>query len=326
MISINYERRQYYIIFANQILYKDFVLINDKYKLFYLSFMKTDNVALIEQTMDDSTNTNAAEETAAAAPLKKSNSLLEYILNHRQDILEKVENERKIEIQTQSPLPPPPQSEIDDLKKKLQYIQTIRWYIIFVIYGFLGGIVINAASGVQIINFDMIFNVIISPIIYYHSPRNILINIKVAIFLKYYTLFFLLGLGFRFLDRIPGCNEFTLDPTNITTPSQIGICILVIILLCAISGYFIIISSEPVLHLLFFLLEGIMVISTSYFYIIINKGRIHIHHYFIGLVLMLVSKNYHSKIVIITHAISYAIYIEGISKWGIDAIYWKEAS
>ena len=36
---------------------------------------------------------------------------------------------------------------------------------------------------------------------------------------------------------------------------------------------------------------------------------------------MLVSRNYHSKIVIISHAISYAIYIEGISAYGIDKIY-----
>jgi hypothetical protein len=252
--------------------------------------------------------------------LQKSNSLLEYILNHRQDILEKVENERKTAIQNQGPITY--HQEVKELMKKLQYFKTIRWYTIFVIYGFLGGIIINALSGVQIINFDMIFNVMISPIIYYHSPRTILTNISAVDFLKYYTLFFLFGLSFRFFDRIPGCDNFTLDPNNITTPSQIGITVFVCVLLSVISGYFIIISSEPILHLLFFLLEIILVLSTSYFYIQ-NKGNIHVHHYFIGLVLMLVSKNYHSKIVIITHAISYAIYIEGISKWGIDTIYWK---
>ena len=40
---------------------------------------------------------------------------------------------------------------------------------------------------------------------------------------------------------------------------------------------------------------------------------------------MMVSKNYHSKIVIISHAIAYAVYIEGISKWGIDPLYWIES-
>ena len=54
----------------------------------------------------------------------------------------------------------------------------------------------------------------------------------------------------------------------------------------------------------------------SCYYYLLHNGYIHIHHYFIGLVIMLVSRNYHSKIVVIAHAISYAIYIEGISGYG----------
>jgi hypothetical protein len=37
---------------------------------------------------------------------------------------------------------------------------------------------------------------------------------------------------------------------------------------------------------------------------------------------MLVSKNYHSSIVIIIHSLSYGVFIEGISKWGFDSIAW----
>jgi hypothetical protein len=281
-----------------------------------------ENIALIEKKKAE---TEENDENVSLS-LKKTNSLLEYILNHRQDILDRVENERKSMSGGESSVPktePIPQTEIYELKKKMEYLTMIRWYIIFVIYGFLGGITINALSRVQIINYDMIFNVIISPIIYYHSPRNSLTNISIINFFKFYTSFFFIGLGFRFLDHIPGFDDFTLDPTNITTASQIGITFLVMVLLCLLSGYFIVISSEPVLHLILFLIEVSIVVSTSYFFII-NNGRIHVHHYFIGLVLMLVSKNYHSKIVIITHAVAYAIYIEGISKWGIATIYWKE--
>lgn len=282
----------------------------------------TENIALIEKNEEkEETDENVSMS------LKKTNSLLEYILNHRQDILDRVENERKSMNGGESSVPKTvpfiPQTEVYELKKKMEYLTMIRWYIIFVIYGFLGGITINALSRVQIINYDMIFNVIVSPIIYYHSPRNILTNISVSNFFKFYTSFFFIGLGFRFLDHIPGFDDFTLDPKNITTASQIGITFLVMLLLCLLSGYFIVISSEPVLHLILFLIEVSIVVSTSYFFII-NNGRIHVHHYFIGLVLMLVSKNYHSKIVIITHAVAYAIYIEGISKWGIATIYWKE--
>lgn len=252
--------------------------------------------------------------------LKKSSSLLEYIINHRQDILEKAEHERKNNIDSLTSSNK--ENEINELKKKLEYIQTIRWFGVFAIYGFLGGILINAISGIPIINFDMIFNLMISPIIYYHSPRNILCNITTPDFLKYYSLFFLFGLCFRFLDLLPEFNEFSLDPANIKTTTQISLSIFIAVILFLLSVYFIIISSDPVLNLLLFFFEFSILISTGYFFIQQN-GRIHIHHYFIGLVIMLVSKNYHSKIVIVSHAISYAIYIEGISKWGIDSLYWK---
>jgi hypothetical protein len=37
---------------------------------------------------------------------------------------------------------------------------------------------------------------------------------------------------------------------------------------------------------------------------------------------MLISKNYHSKLVIVIHAVAYGIYIEGISAWGYGKIFW----
>jgi hypothetical protein len=39
---------------------------------------------------------------------------------------------------------------------------------------------------------------------------------------------------------------------------------------------------------------------------------------------MLISKNSKNSIVIIVHAIGYAVYIEGISKWGFARIFWKD--
>ena len=251
--------------------------------------------------------------------LKKSNSLLEYILNHRQDILEKVEQERHNTINNVNKTIPI--NDINKLKRKIEYIDIIRWLAVFAIYGFLGGIFINAISKTPLINYDMIFNLMVSPIIYYHSPRNILCNIHISDFLKYYTVFFIFGLCFRFLELLSEFSNFSLDPTNIKTNTQIGLTVFISIILILLSIYFIVISSNPILNLLLFLFEFSILISASYVFILLN-GKIHIHHYFIGLILMLVSKNYHSKIVIITHAISYGIYIEGISKWGIDPLYW----
>jgi len=252
--------------------------------------------------------------------LKKSNSLLEYIINHRQDILEKIEQERN---NTANNVNKPIHiDDINSLQRKIEYIDIIRWLGVFCIFGFLGGIFINAISKTPLVNYDMIFNLMISPIIYYHSPRNILCNIPISDFLKYYTVFFIFGLFFRFLDLLEDFNDFSLDPLNIKTNTQIGLTIFISILLSLLSIYFIVISSNPILNTLLFLFEFSIFITASYVFIILN-GKIHIHHYFIGLILMLVSKNYHSKIVIITHAISYGIYIEGISKWGIDPLYWK---
>ena len=45
-------------------------------------------------------------------------------------------------------------------------------------YGFIGGVFINSISNTNILKYDMFFNVLSSPIIYYHSPKNILTNIS----------------------------------------------------------------------------------------------------------------------------------------------------
>jgi len=161
------------------------------------------SVELVEQ------NESLINDTEAPK-LKKSNSLLEYIINHRQDILEKVEQERNNSVNNMNK--PIPIDDITILKRKIEYIDIVRWLGVFSIYEFLGGILINAISKTTLINYDMIFNLMISPIIYYHSPRNILCNIQINEFIKYYTVFFIFGLCFRFLDFLEDLNDFSLDP------------------------------------------------------------------------------------------------------------------
>ena len=53
-----------------------------------------------------------------------------------------------------------------------------------------------------------------------------------------------------------------------------------------------------------------------------SGGKIHIHHYFLALCIMLLSRNPYSNVVTIIHGFSYGVYIEGISKWGIDPLFW----
>lgn len=207
-------------------------------------------------------------------------------------------------------------------KNKKNYYKMIFCYFIYLLLGFIGGIFINLISQIKMINFDMLFNIIISPILYYHSPRNILMNLDKYSLLKYYFIPFFIGLLFRFFEKIPGFSQFILDPYYITSTLQISLLITVLTIIISLSIYYIYISSNPLLNIIFFLCELVLTVISCYFHLI-NNGFIHIHHYFIGLVLMLVSKNYHSKIVVIVHAISYAIYIEGISAYGFDAIFYK---
>jgi hypothetical protein len=250
---------------------------------------------------------------------RRVSSLLEYIINHRQDIIDKVENERK-ENKKCIILDEVEHIDKKELEKKKNYYNQIKWYLVFLLFGCLGGILINIISSVTIIRFDMMFNLVVSPIIYYHSPRNILTNISYLDFCKYYVGPFIFGLFFRFLEYLPGFSQFILDPNYIHTNLQIALLCITCIILMILSIYYIYISSNPILNTIFLMLELSAIIISSYFFLLYG-GTIHVHHYFIGLILMLVSKNYHSKIVIITHAISYAIYIEGISKYGFDGIY-----
>jgi hypothetical protein len=251
---------------------------------------------------------------------KRVPSILEYIVNHRQDILEKVAKERN-EIMTSSTqtvkIAKKPHA---NLTKNTYYRKLICWYLFFVMYGLIGGIFINFVSNMPLFKYDMWFNVIISPIIYYHSPRNILLHIPRIDFIRFYTIPFICGLFFRFLERIPGVSQFIMDPSYIHTNIQIALLCVTLFIIILLSIYYIYISANPLINITLFIAELLLICISGYLFIQ-NGGHIHVHHYFIGLSIMLVSRNYHSKIVIISHAISYAIYIEGISAYGIDRIY-----
>jgi len=263
---------------------------------------------------------------------KRSPSLLEYILNHRQDIIDKLENkhferfddENKIDKQTST-------YDIEDITKselnkniKIKnniYYNSIKWFWVFLFYGFLGGIIINSISNTQILRYDMFFNILLSPIIYYHSPKNILINIPLNKFFKFYTLPFILGLCFRFLSEVPELGSFILDPKYIITTLDYILVFIIFLGILIISIYYLFISSNPIVNSILLLLYFLSTFIIFYLYYL-NGGNLHIHHYFLGLIIMLVSKNYHSNIIIIIHSISYGIFIEGISKWGFDKIAW----
>ena len=261
-------------------------------------------------------NSNGPSDGSQNLKMKKTNSLLEYILKHRQDVLEKLETAHfnKIEEQTQI-------RTTDVHLKHNKYYQSIKWYSVFMVYGFIGGIFINSISNITILRFDMFFNIMISPIIYYHSPKNILNHIEFSDFLKYYTLPFICGLQFRFLDSIPELNTFVLNLQEIHTSLQITLASIVCLGILCLSLYYLFISSNPYVNGSILIAEFIFIIVFNY-YFYRQGGNIHIHHYFLALIIMLISKNYHSKLVIVIHSVGYGIYIEGISGWGYGKIFW----
>lgn len=202
-----------------------------------------------------------------------------------------------------------------------QYMLAIQFYFLYLLYGLIGGVIFNSfVSAPRIINFDMIFNCIISPIIYYHSPKHILMKIDKTILLFCYTPCFILGLCFRFLDVIPEINQFTLNLVTIDSLDKMMLSILVLIVFLGICAYYIYKSRYPKINATLFILYSIAT-TLSFYFFYNNGGTIYFHHYFIGLLVMIISRNYHSNIVVIIHAIAYGVYIDGISRWGYASIY-----
>ena len=206
--------------------------------------------------------------------------------------------------------------------KKRTYNRSIKWFSVYMLYGIIGGLLINAITQVKLLNFDMIFNILISPLIYYHSPRKILTKINVKQFVVYYTIPFVLGLFFRFLDQISILNQFVLDPNKFNTMNQIVLLILLISCILIVSIYYILISAFPLTNTILLSVHFLITFISLYLYYH-SGGNIHIHHYFLALCIMLLSRNPHSNIVNIIHAVAYGIYIEGISKWGIAPLLWS---
>lgn len=272
----------------------------------------------------DTKQTNSEENNSEENKISKLNTDTDNILETNRDIRMSPINSLVTNIEENKE-----NKEINELReadikaeKSKEYRLSLKWYLIYILYGFIGGIFINIITGTKVVNFDMGFNILLSPIIYYNSPRKILTRISKMEFIYYYTLPFIVGLFFRFLDYMPILNQLTLNPDNINTSIKIAMVSIVIIMIIVLLSYYIYISSEPLINSLLFLVFTLTSTLTGYYYYN-NNGNIHIHHYFLGLIIMLLSKNYNYKLVIMAHAIAYAIYIEGISMWGFGPIFWQ---
>ncbi len=303
----------------------------------------------LETDINPDTNTDSISKVSELnSPHKRSSSVFNYIINHRNEVIEKTINDTEIIPSKQTIELVEKPSELKNLleinnlsketstedieieltinkileNKKRRYYRSIRWFSVYMLYGIVGGLLINAITNVKLLNFDMMFNILISPIIYYHSPRKILTKISIKQFGIYYTIPFIFGLFFRFLDQLPFLSNFVLNPDKIKTTSQIILLMLLLIGILIITAYYILISAFPLVNTILISIHFLITFISMYVYYQ-SGGNIHIHHYFLALCIMLLSRNPHSNLVNIIHSFAYGVYIEGLSKWGLASLFWN---
>ena len=216
---------------------------------------------------------------------KRSASILEYILDHRHDIIHKLENNKYFEqtdddnIITENKITNDIEilmhNEIQEKRnhnKNNNYYNMLKWYWVYLFYGFIGGIFINSISNTNILRYDMFFNVLSSPIIYYHSPKNILTNISKQQFIKCYTIPFVFGLFFRFLDYIPAFSSFALDPNYIVSTLDYILVAIILGFILLLSLYYLFISSNPILNSVLLLLQFLITFVILFSVIILSSS------------------------------------------------------
>ena len=251
---------------------------------------------------DIGNNPNSNTQAVSIFSFVKDLNIVESLTPTLKPITENIVSHNNLLELTEIQLSDPQPNVQQEIQPVNYYRLSLKWYFIYLLYGFFGSIFINLITSSRIIKFDMIFNILLSPIIYYNSPRKMLTRITNNELLYYYTIPFICGLFFRFLDYIPILSDFLFNFDNISTSIQITLlCILIIAALIMIA-YYIYISNEPLINSLLFFIFVLVSSITCYYYYSMG-GNIHIHHYFVGLIVMLLSKNSKYKIVITIHAL-----------------------
>ena len=138
-----------------------------------------------------------------------------------------------------------------------------------------------------------------------------------------YILGFFNGVNFSFMNNIGTLNEFALNTRDFKKNDDIHLLIfwsLIVLGIYSIS-YALYITKRKILVSALILTPIVTLII--YCSVMTNNGYIiHIHHYLIGLFLLLVS--YHPKyITLIINSVSLGVYLEGIVQWGYAPIIYK---
>jgi len=226
------------------------------------------------------------------------------------------------------------ETDIDSNNKKKDilndarlYITNLGGYFYYLILTTVITLIINAATQENpLFNIDSIFFVYLSPIFYKLSFREIFFyslkhDKKMIKF--YYPSAVIFGFCIRFLDYIPFFQKFVLN-TKLFINNPAYIILFSILLLYMFLIFFNELYKSKYRKLNFgLLITGCLFIFLTVSFQFNNEVVLHIHHYFIGLILHIVCQTKRSKISVINNGIGLGIFIEGISKWGFGDLYYR---
>ena len=201
----------------------------------------------------------------------------------------------------------------------------------FYILNFIGWIYISCVTLQRTQNIIVVNNTyldflwyFITLIIIYIYPVQYTLNytpIYKRLVLSIYSIFYILGCNFTYLDYIEGLDSFILDSQNFkyNNPIHLFIFVSLIVLIVFTIGYNINLSKNKKLVTIIslaiitiFLIITVSLLSIGY--------EIHIHHFMISLIIVLTCY-YPTNFNLIIQSIALGIYTEGIARWGYANFY-----
>ena len=204
--------------------------------------------------------------------------------------------------------------------KRLIFLYTINvlgyFYLHFIILAHFDEAEIDFNSD------DLIFFLTL-PILCFFPVNHILSKDDYKHYLTYLLGYFN-GINFSLLSSLSNLDDFALNTYKFKKEDQIHIAVLVLLIILGVYsiGYTLYVTKKK--KLVSFLIFTPMIITTIYCLVKESQGYVtHIHHYFIGLFLILIS--YHPRyITLIINSVSFGVYLEGVVQWGYAPLIYKQ--
>ena len=215
----------------------------------------------------------------------------------------------------------------DILNDTRLYISNIAGFFYYLILTSVITLIINGATQEDpLFNIDSMFFVYLSPIFYKLAFREIFfysLKHDKKIIKIYYPISLIIGFSIRFLDYIPFLQKFVLNTKDFINDGPY-IALFTVFLIYMFLIFFNELYKSKYRKLNFgLLIGGCLFIFLTVSFKFNNDFVLHIHHYFIGLLLHIVCQTKRSKISVINNAIGLGVFIEGISRWGFGELYYK---